>query len=76
MQAAKAELAGEDRLVTALVGEGASADTRTKFRRMLRAGELEDKEVELALTEPAGLPIGAWSTCRACRRPRWPTSAR
>ena len=54
---AKAELAAEDRLVTALVGEGASADTRAKFRRMLRAGELEDKEVELALTD-AGPAIG------------------
>ncbi len=55
---AKAELAAEDRLVTALVGEGAQAETRTKFRRMLRDRELEDKEVELALSEPAGIPIG------------------
>ena len=57
--AAKAELAAEDRLVTALVGEGAGAETRTKFRRMLRDGELEDKEVEIAVSEPAGVPIGA-----------------
>ncbi len=55
---AKAELGAEDRLVTALVGEGASADTRSKFRRMLRAGELEDKEVEVGLSEPAGSPMG------------------
>jgi len=55
---AKAELAAEDRLITALVGEGASADTRVKFRRMLRAGELEDKEIEISLTEGAGQPIG------------------
>jgi len=55
---AKAELAAEDRLVTALVGEGASADTRGKFRKMLRAGELEDKEVEVALTD-AGPNMGA-----------------
>ena len=55
---AKAELAAEDRLVTALVGEGTQAETRSKFRRMLRDGELEDKEVELALSEPAGIPIG------------------
>src|SRR3954453_2491067 len=33
---AKAELAAEERLITALVGEGAAADTRSKFRRMLR----------------------------------------
>src|SRR6201997_2057486 len=35
---AKAELAAEERLITALVGEGAAADTRSKFRRMLRNG--------------------------------------
>jgi len=55
---AKAELAAEDRLITALVGEGSSADTRVKFKRMLRAGELEDKEIEVAVGEPAGMPIG------------------
>ena len=55
---AKAELNAEDRLVTALVGEGASADTRGKFRRMLRAGELEDKEVEVAVAEAAPVAIG------------------
>ena len=55
---AKAELAAEDRLVTALVGEGASAETKTKFRRMLRAGELEDKEIEIDVSEPAGIPMG------------------
>jgi len=54
---AKAELAAEDRLVTALVGEGASADTRAKFRRMLRDGELETKEIELALADTA-TPLG------------------
>ncbi len=55
---AKAELQAEDRLVTALVGEGASADTRAKFRRMLRAGELEEKEVEVAVSDSGGAPIG------------------
>src|ERR1700710_916836 len=55
---AKAELAAEDRLVTALVGEGASADTRAKFRKMLRAGDLEDKEVELAVADHKPAIIG------------------
>ena len=55
---AKAELNAEERLITALVGEGASADTRVKFRRMLRAGELEDKEIEVAVGETQGTPIG------------------
>ena len=55
---AKAELAAEERLIFALVGEGASADTRVKFRRMLRTGELEDKEIEVAVSEGGGTPIG------------------
>ncbi|HJS85029.1 MAG TPA: ATP-dependent protease ATPase subunit HslU [Acetobacteraceae bacterium] len=56
---AKAELAAEERLITALVGEGAAADTRSKFRRMLRNGEFEDKEIEISIAEPpSGLPIG------------------
>ena len=55
---ARAELAAEDRLVSALVGESASADTKSKFRRMLRAGELEDKEVEVAIADPQGNPLG------------------
>jgi ATP-dependent HslUV protease ATP-binding subunit HslU len=56
---AKAELAAEERLLTALVGEGASAETRGKFRKMLRAGELEDKEVEVAVAEASPVAIGA-----------------
>ncbi len=56
---AKAELAAEERLITALVGEGAAADTRSKFRRMLRNGEFEEKEIEISVAEaPAGMPIG------------------
>ncbi|MCL2428099.1 MAG: ATP-dependent protease ATPase subunit HslU, partial [Alphaproteobacteria bacterium] len=56
---AKAELAAEERLITALVGEGAAADTRSKFRRMLRNGEFEQKEVEVAVSDASGgLPIG------------------
>ncbi|BAK83366.1 endopeptidase ATP-dependent hsl ATP-binding subunit [Komagataeibacter medellinensis NBRC 3288] len=47
----RAEDAAENILLDALVGEGASAETRNKFRRMLRAGELEGKEVEISLAE-------------------------
>ncbi|MGC8468414.1 MAG: ATP-dependent protease ATPase subunit HslU [Acetobacteraceae bacterium] len=56
--AAKAELAAEERLITALVGEGAAADTRSKFRRMLRAGEFETKEIEIAVADAGPNPIG------------------
>jgi ATP-dependent HslUV protease ATP-binding subunit HslU len=44
---ARAELAAEDRILDALVGASASAATRDSFRRKLRAGELEDKEIEI-----------------------------
>lgn len=53
---AKAEHAAENRLVDALVGETASADTKSRFRQMLRNGELEDKEVELQLAGEGGAP--------------------
>ena len=55
---AKAEVAAEERLITALCGEQAAADTRSKFRRMLRSGELEDREIEVSLTEAPANPIG------------------
>jgi ATP-dependent HslUV protease ATP-binding subunit HslU len=55
---AKAETNAEERLITALVGEKAAADTRSKFRRMLRGGELEQQEVEVSVAEAPGNPIG------------------
>ncbi len=48
---AKAEMQAEERVLDALVGENASADTRQKFRQMLRAGELDDKEIEVDVTD-------------------------
>jgi len=54
----KAELAAEERLLTALVGEGASADTRGKFRRLLVDGRLDEKEVEIQVADTMGMPIG------------------
>ena len=50
---AKAQLAAEERVVDALVGANASAATRDAFRRKLRAGELDDKEIEIELA-PTG----------------------
>jgi ATP-dependent HslUV protease ATP-binding subunit HslU len=55
---AKAELAAEERLVAALVGEGASGETKMKFRRLLREGQLEGREVEVQLADSGGSPIG------------------
>jgi ATP-dependent HslUV protease ATP-binding subunit HslU len=56
--AARAEANVEERLIDALVGDKAAADTRNKFRRMLRSGELEDKEIEVSLMDTGGSPIG------------------
>jgi ATP-dependent HslUV protease ATP-binding subunit HslU len=55
---AKAEHAAEERLITALVGEQAAADTRSRFRAMLRGGELEDREIELDLLDAPSNPVG------------------
>ena len=52
--ASKAEVAAEDRILDVLVGPGAGPDTRTKFRRMLRAGELDDKDVEIQVQDTGG----------------------
>lgn len=54
---AKAELAAEERVVDALVGENASEDTRQKFRKMLREGQLDDKEIELELVDTSGASL-------------------
>ncbi len=54
---ARAELAAEDRVLTALVGDKASPDTRDRFRRMLRAGELADREVEIQVTDTGGMQL-------------------
>jgi ATP-dependent HslUV protease ATP-binding subunit HslU len=48
--AARAQLAAEERIVSALVGPNASSATRDAFRKKLRAGEMEDKEIEVELT--------------------------
>ena len=52
---AKAEVAAEERVITALVGESAGADTREKFRRRLRAGELDAREIEVQVADSSGL---------------------
>lgn len=49
----KAEQAAEERVLDALVGQGAAAETRNKFRTMLREGQLEDKDIEVAVVEAA-----------------------
>jgi ATP-dependent HslUV protease ATP-binding subunit HslU len=51
---AKAEMAAEERVLDALVGDQASAETRQKFRKKLREGELNDREIEVQVQEAVG----------------------
>lgn len=51
---AKAEVNAEERVLDALVGEKAATETRQKFRKMLREGSLNDREIELQLRDTAG----------------------
>ncbi|HEY8017338.1 MAG TPA: ATP-dependent protease ATPase subunit HslU [Dongiaceae bacterium] len=53
---AKAELAAEERVLDALVGNAASAETRQKFRKQLREGVLNDREIELQVADNGGMP--------------------
>jgi ATP-dependent HslUV protease ATP-binding subunit HslU len=54
---ARAHLAAEERVVDALVGANASATTRDSFRKRLRAGELNDKEIEIEVQQSGGMPL-------------------
>jgi ATP-dependent HslUV protease ATP-binding subunit HslU len=51
---ARAQQNAEERVLNALVGENASAATKDSFRRKLRAGELNDKEIELEMASGGG----------------------
>ncbi len=48
---AKAEIMAEERVLDALVGESAAPETRSKFRKMLRAGELDQREIEIQVKD-------------------------
>ncbi len=55
---ARAHAAAEERVLDALVGPGSGSTTRESFRRKLRAGELDDKEIELEMAAGAsGMPM-------------------
>jgi ATP-dependent HslUV protease ATP-binding subunit HslU len=50
----RAEQAAEARVVEALVGPNASASTKEAFRKKLRSGELNDKEIEIEVAASGG----------------------
>jgi ATP-dependent HslUV protease ATP-binding subunit HslU len=54
---ARAQLAAEERVLDALVGANSSATTRDSFRKKLRAGELNDKEIEVETQSSGGMPM-------------------
>jgi ATP-dependent HslUV protease ATP-binding subunit HslU len=54
---ARAHLAAEERVLDALVGANASAQTRDSFRRKLRTGELDDKEIDIEVQSSSGMPL-------------------
>ncbi|MGQ0686279.1 ATP-dependent protease ATPase subunit HslU [Bradyrhizobium sp.] len=54
---ARATLAAEERVLDALVGPGSGPATRESFRKKLRAGELNDKEVEIETQSSGGMPM-------------------
>lgn len=63
---AQAQLNAERRVIEALVGANASETTREAFRRKLRAGELDDKEIEIQVADTSsgsfeipGMPGGS-----------------
>ncbi|MFM8858621.1 MAG: ATP-dependent protease ATPase subunit HslU [Methylocystis sp.] len=53
----RAEQAVEERILDALVGAASSPATRESFRQRLRAGDLEQKEIEIEITQSGGGPI-------------------
>jgi ATP-dependent HslUV protease ATP-binding subunit HslU len=49
----KAELHAEERVLDALVGASSTPETRQKFKNLLHDGELDEKEIELQVADPA-----------------------
>jgi len=54
---AQAEIYAEERILDVLVGETAGEGTRASFRAKLRAGELNDREIELEINDNSN-PFG------------------
>tara|TARA_B110000438_G_scaffold276400_1_gene298146 strand:+ start:732 stop:2102 length:1371 start_codon:yes stop_codon:yes gene_type:complete len=52
----KAQKASEERVLNALVGDKASIATKESFRKRLRDGDLDDNEIEIAITENSSVP--------------------
>jgi len=53
---AKAQKLAEERVLDALVGEKATVATRESFRKRLRSGDLDNNEIEIAISENNQMP--------------------
>ncbi len=51
---ARAHLLAEERVITALVGANAAPSTRESFRKRLRSGEMDEKEIEVEVSDTGG----------------------
>ena len=54
---AKAEINAEKRVIDALVGSSATNQTKEKYKKMLRNGELDNQEIEIELASNPSSPI-------------------
>ena len=54
---ARAEVSAEKRVIEALVGSSASTQTKEKFKKMLRKGDLDDQEIEIELLSNSSSPM-------------------
>ncbi len=54
---AQAEIYAEERVLDALVGDTAGENTRASFRKKLREGELNDREIEIEVSDTSN-PMG------------------
>ena len=52
----QAQKLAEDRVLDAIVGQKASVATRESFRKRLRNGDLDDNEIEVAVSESNNMP--------------------
>ena len=54
---ANAEINAEKRVVDALVGSSATNQTKEKFKKMLRSGELDNQEIEIEISPKTQSPL-------------------
>lgn len=54
---AKAHVSAEERVLDALVGQSATSATREAFRQRLRAGDLDDKDIDIEVADSSN-PMG------------------